>query len=64
MSELTRLHWQCRRGSLELDLLVQHYLQMHDVINNEIERARFAELLILDDAELMQVLMREFLIID
>jgi antitoxin CptB len=61
MSELTRLQWQCRRGSLELDLLVQRYIATHNVLNDNTEQARLTELLTLDDEQLFKLLMAEFL---
>ena len=27
--ELNRLHWQCRRGLLELDLVLERFLERH-----------------------------------
>ena len=62
MSDLTRLQWQCRRGSLELDLLVQRYITTHNVLNDKPAQARLTELLKLEDDELFALLMREFLI--
>ena len=60
MSELTKLVWQCRRGSLELDLLVQRYITTHNVLNDNAAQARLTELLTRDDAELFAILMAEF----
>lgn len=60
MSELTKLVWQCRRGSLELDLLVQRYIETHNVLNDNAAQARLTELLTRDDAELFAILMAEF----
>jgi antitoxin CptB len=53
MDELAKLRWQCRRGSKELDLLLIHYLETRYPIADKEEKARFAEILKLDDAELM-----------
>ncbi|MFZ2725356.1 MAG: succinate dehydrogenase assembly factor 2 [Methylococcaceae bacterium] len=61
MSDLTRLQWQCRRGSLELDLLVQRYIARHNVLNDKPAQARLTELLKLEDDELFALLMGEFL---
>lgn len=53
MTDLSKLKWQCRRGSLELDLLLLHYLDTaYSHADNE-EKARFSELLKLDDDELL-----------
>jgi antitoxin CptB len=56
MNTLAKLHWQCRRGSLELDLLIQYYIKQHDVLTNPVEQQRLFELLKLDDAELFVLL--------
>jgi antitoxin CptB len=53
MNELAKLRWQCRRGSKELDLLLMNYLETHYPVANEEAKARFVEMLKLDDAELM-----------
>jgi antitoxin CptB len=53
MDELAKLRWQCRRGSKELDLLLIHYLETRYPVADAAEKARFAEMLKLDDAELM-----------
>ena len=57
MDELARLKWQCRRGSLELDLLLKHYLETVYLFAADEEKARFVELLKLEDGELMEALM-------
>lgn len=56
MDELARLKWQCRRGSLELDLLLKRYLETVYFVADDEEKACFVELLKLDDGELMAVL--------
>ena len=56
MTELSKLKWQCRRGSLELDLLLQHYLDTVYVVADSEEKARFIEWLKLDDDELLALL--------
>jgi antitoxin CptB len=53
MNELARLKWQCRRGSRELDLLLNNYLETRYPVADDEEKARFVELLKLDDDELM-----------
>jgi antitoxin CptB len=55
MTELSKLKWQCRRGSLELDLLLQHYLDTAYLQADSEEKARFVELLKLDDDELLAI---------
>ncbi|MBT9097091.1 succinate dehydrogenase assembly factor 2 [Methylovulum psychrotolerans] len=51
--ELAKLKWQCRRGSLELDLLLQHYLDNSYLQADSDEQERFAKLLKLDDEALL-----------
>jgi antitoxin CptB len=55
MCDLNKLKWQCRRGVLELDLLLENYLETDYAHASDEERSRFAELLKLDDTELLKV---------
>jgi antitoxin CptB len=57
MDQLARLKWQCRRGTKELDLLLQRYLETDYLLADEEEKAQFVELLALEDDELLAVLM-------
>lgn len=57
MHQLARLRWQCRRGTKELDLLLQHYLDSGYLLADDEEKALFVELLELEDDELVAVLM-------
>jgi antitoxin CptB len=59
MNELARLKWQCRRGTKELDLMLKQYLETGYLLADEAEKALFAELLKLEDDELMGILMGE-----
>lgn len=59
MSELAKLKWQCRRGMKELDLLLENYLATDYVLADVAEKTRFAELLRLEDDELLLVLMQD-----
>ena len=59
MHQLARLRWQCRRGTKELDLLLQRYLDSGYLIADDEEKALFVELLALEDDELIGVLMGE-----
>ncbi len=49
----SQLYWQCRRGNLELDLLLKNYLENDYPKANELERQQFVELLKLDDMDLL-----------
>lgn len=56
-SDLARLYWQCRRGMLELDTLLQGFLDQGYEALTEDGRQGFLELLDLDDTELLEYLM-------
>jgi antitoxin CptB len=53
MNELARLKWQCRRGTKELDLLLMDYLENQYHKADAGQKKRFAELLNLEDADLL-----------
>jgi antitoxin CptB len=59
MTQLARLKWQCRRGTKELDLLLQSYLETGYLVADDEEKLLFIELLELEDDELLAVLMGE-----
>ncbi|HEB95307.1 MAG TPA: hypothetical protein ENI96_02610 [Sedimenticola thiotaurini] len=52
-----RLRWQCRRGMLELDLLLQGFLERGFDALGEDEKALFARMLQLEDQLLLDWLM-------
>ncbi|MGV1046838.1 succinate dehydrogenase assembly factor 2 [Limnohabitans sp.] len=51
--KFSQLYWQCRRGNLELDLLLKDYLENVYPKANKLERQQFVELLKLDDMDLL-----------
>ena len=57
MSERDRIQWNCRRGLLELDLILQRFLDHRfDTLNaNEVEE--FKELLDFADNDLLDMVM-------
>ena len=57
MSELDRVRWQCRRGMLELDLLLQRFSQKQLEHLDPGQLRAFEELLELSDNELFDVVM-------
>lgn len=57
MDQLAKLRWQCRRGTKELDLLLQRYLDLGYLQADDEEKVLFVELLELEDDELVGVLM-------
>ena len=57
MSELDRVRWRCRRGLLELDLVLKKFLERrYDQLGPE-ERAVFIELLEQPDNDLLDLAM-------
>ncbi len=57
MSEHARLQWQCRRGMLELDLLLQSFLAHGYDRLDSADKQAFAELLDYPDQLLLEYLM-------
>ena len=53
----SQLYWQCRRGSLELDLLLKNYLENDYPHATEEARREFEALLKLEDDELLPALL-------
>jgi antitoxin CptB len=56
MNELKKLAWQCRRGTKELDAILQNYLQTQYLQANPSEQQQFLALLQLEDDELIELL--------
>jgi succinate dehydrogenase flavin-adding protein (antitoxin of CptAB toxin-antitoxin module) len=57
MGDLDRIRWRCRRGLLELDLVLQAFLERgYDRLGPE-ERAVFVELLEQPDNDLLDLAM-------
>ena len=52
MSELNRIRWKCRRGTLELDLLLTDFVDRHYSSLSRNERDEFIALLERGDDEL------------
>jgi antitoxin CptB len=57
MKQLAKLRWQCRRGTKELDLLLQRYLETGYLVADAKEKELFVELLALEDGKLLESLM-------
>lgn len=57
METLAKLRWQCRRGTKELDALLQGYLTTQYMKADDDEKALFASLLRWEDDELQDVLL-------
>ncbi len=57
MSDLDRTRWRCRRGLLELDLILNGFLETRYASLDAEERERFNELLEADDNDLLDLAM-------
>ena len=55
--EYSRLYWQCRRGMLELDILLQTFVTTAVPLLNQIELEAFKRLLTQPDNLLLEYLM-------
>jgi antitoxin CptB len=56
MGGLSKLRWQCRRGTLELDLLLSRYLEKGYPVATHHQQALFVQLLAFEDDTLLDVL--------
>ncbi len=59
MGELNKLRWCCRRGTLELDIMLRRYLDSGYPAAADPEKNTFIRLLNLEDSELLLYLMGE-----
>ena len=62
MDQLSKLRWQCRRGTKELDFLLNRYLDSGYLLADEEEKALLVELLTLEDDELIGVLLGDWIV--
>ena len=56
MKELDRIRWRCRRGMLELDIVLQGFVAKHYMQLDEIELRHFDTLLSLPDNDLWDMI--------
>ena len=56
MKELERARWRCRRGLLELDIVLQRFMDKYYTQLSEIELQQFATLLDLPDNDLWDMI--------
>ncbi|NOT11174.1 MAG: succinate dehydrogenase assembly factor 2 [Methylococcaceae bacterium] len=59
MVESGKLKWRCRRGVLELDIVLERYLTTDYLTATDQERASFIDLLDLEDNELLEVMLEK-----
>ncbi len=57
MSERDRIIWNCRRGLLELDLILERFVSLHFDGLNAGQTEVFKELLAYEDNDLLDMLM-------
>ena len=57
MSELDRVRWSCRRGLLELDLVLERFVTDHYERLSQREKDVFSKLLKLPDNDLLDLAM-------
>ena len=61
MSEMNRLRWKCRRGTLELDLVLQQFLERDYAALDRVAQQAFEALLESGDEELWAMVSGEAL---
>lgn len=59
MSLLNKLRWRCRRGTLELDLMLLRYLDNEYLTADPSQQQVFLQLLELEDTKLIHYFMGE-----
>ena len=59
MESISKLKWRCRRGTQELDYLLEGYLDKYYSLANKDEQALFVEFLTLQDSQLILFLLGE-----
>ena len=64
MAELDRIRWHCRRGLLELDLILERFNQRHLDGLDAVQLEQFKELLALDDNHLLDLIMERIAVTD
>jgi len=54
--ELNRLRWRCRRGLLELDIVLARFIEQHYANLSAAEKSEFVELLTEADNDLWEMI--------
>lgn len=57
VAELDRVRWSCRRGLLELDLILDRFNRQHLATLDVVRLEEFKALLALEDNELLDLIM-------
>jgi antitoxin CptB len=64
VAELDRIRWHCRRGLLELDLILERFNQKYLDGLDAVQLEQFKELLALDDNHLLDLIMERSAVTD
>lgn len=64
MKELARARWRCRRGLLELDIILQRFMDRHYTQLDKSALQEFEALLSLSDNDLWDMIAEKKLVID
>tara|TARA_B100000686_G_C16798672_1_gene984292 strand:+ start:3789 stop:4022 length:234 start_codon:yes stop_codon:yes gene_type:complete len=56
MKKLNRIRWRCRRGMLELDIVLREFVNKHYMQLNDTELQQFDTLLSLSDNDLWDMI--------
>ena len=57
MAELDKIRWHCRRGLLELDIILERFNRQHLAVLAPGQLEHFKELLALDDNHLLDLIL-------
>jgi len=57
MAELDKVRWHCRRGLLELDIILERFNRQHLAVLAPGQLDQFKELLALDDNHLLDLIL-------
>ena len=64
MADLDRIRWHCRRGLLELDLILDRFNRQHLATLDAARLEEFKELLALDDNDFLDLIMGRVAVTD
>jgi antitoxin CptB len=64
VADLDRVRWHCRRGLLELDLILERFNQKHLTLLDAVQLEQFKDLLALDDNDLLDLIMERMPVTD
>ncbi|MDP1559488.1 MAG: succinate dehydrogenase assembly factor 2 [Nitrosomonas sp.] len=64
MKELARARWRCRRGLLELDIVLQRFMDKYYTQLDTVELQQFETLLSLADSDLWDIIAEKNTVMD